>query len=102
MRRLGWFFLKFAPYALFVAMSSAALNTSTGIPAWLRLEKDYKETQVRIKKTRDSLQGFIKEKEDLENLDFEWEKLIRNELKFSRPDEIVAVFKHDYYKESTQ
>ncbi len=40
MRRLGWFFLKFAPYALFVAMSSAALNTSTGIPAWLRLEKD--------------------------------------------------------------
>jgi predicted nucleic acid-binding Zn-ribbon protein len=83
-------------------MSSAALNTSTGIPAWLRLEKDYKETQIRIKKTRDSLQGFIKEKEELENLDFEWEKLIRNELKFSRPDEIVVVFEHDHYKESSQ
>lgn len=92
MRRLAWLFLRFAPFALLLAMFGAALNSSTGIPAWLRLERDYKETGLHIKQLSESLSNLERERDDLVSHEFGLEKLIRTELKFARPDELVIIF----------
>jgi len=83
--------VRYAPIVLLAAMAVAAVSPRAGIPAWLKLERDRQEAELRISSLQASLKRIEEAGDVLRDDEFELERAIRTDLKLARPGEVIVI-----------
>lgn len=68
------------------------MNSETGLPAWLKLERDLFYSEGRIRELKLSIEDLEAQATRLNNDPFSIEKAIRNDLKLALPGETIVIF----------